>query len=42
MQNVLFLKRLEDQYSLALSKEDMKKMKVKDKNAVLTITGYFQ
>ncbi|XP_044756448.1 uncharacterized protein LOC123315002 [Coccinella septempunctata] len=40
--NVLFLKRLEDQYSIAQSKEDLKKMKVKDKNAVLTITGYFQ
>ncbi|XP_045468148.1 uncharacterized protein LOC123676341 [Harmonia axyridis] len=42
MKNVLFLKRLEDQYSIAQSKEDLKKMKVKDKNAVLTITGYFQ
>ncbi|KAL3277499.1 hypothetical protein HHI36_012845 [Cryptolaemus montrouzieri] len=40
--DVLFLKKLEDQYSLAATKEDLRKMKVKDKNAVLTITSYFQ
>ncbi|KAK9878997.1 hypothetical protein WA026_003814 [Henosepilachna vigintioctopunctata] len=41
LNNELFFKRVEDQYCLALTKDDLKKMKVKDKNAILTISGYF-
>ncbi|KAK9880321.1 hypothetical protein WA026_010201 [Henosepilachna vigintioctopunctata] len=40
--NISILRKQKEQYSVAHTKEDLKKMRVKDKNAVLTISSYFQ